>query len=88
MFHRVAGPWSFSREEVLKCVVQFVVCNDQSLVVADNTAFRNCLVAMRPNATKADIPSTHDISVYVHNEFIDFIKQLKVEIQVSSNSRS
>lgn len=29
MFHRVAGPRSFSREEVLKCVAQFVVCNDQ-----------------------------------------------------------
>ncbi|KAF8443722.1 hypothetical protein L210DRAFT_861964 [Boletus edulis BED1] len=88
MFYCVAGPRSFSREEVLKCVAQFVVCNDQSLAVADNAAFRNCLVAMWPNTTKADIPSTHDISVYVHNEFIDFIKQLKVEIQVSSNSRS
>lgn len=38
---------------------------------------------MRPNATKADIPSSHDISTFVHNEFVDFIKQLKEEIQVS-----
>lgn len=38
---------------------------------------------MRPNATKADVPSSHDITTYIHNEFVSFIKQLKVEIQVS-----
>ncbi|KAG1722758.1 hypothetical protein EDB19DRAFT_1645626 [Suillus lakei] len=50
----------------------------QSLVVADKPAFRNCLVAMRPNTILADIPLTHDVSAYIHNTFIEFIKGLKV----------
>ncbi|KAG9310553.1 hypothetical protein JVU11DRAFT_9102 [Chiua virens] len=87
MFQCAPGPCSFSREDVLRRVAQFIVCDDQSLAVADKAAFRNCLVAMQPNATKADIPSTHDVSTFVHNEFINFIKQLKVEIQLPSTGR-
>ncbi|KAG2752566.1 hypothetical protein P692DRAFT_20725987 [Suillus brevipes Sb2] len=68
----------YSREDVLRTVAEFVVCDDQSLVVADKPAFRNCLVAMRPNAILADIPSTHDVSAYIHNAFIEFFKDLKV----------
>ncbi|KAI9567029.1 hypothetical protein HD554DRAFT_2024527, partial [Boletus coccyginus] len=42
----------------------------------------NCLVAVQPNTTKADLPSTHNISTFIHNEFVEFIKHLKAEIQV------
>ncbi|KAF9231503.1 hypothetical protein BU15DRAFT_56036, partial [Melanogaster broomeanus] len=42
----------------------------------------NCLVAMRPNTSKADLPSTHDISTYIHNSFIEFLSTLKTRIQV------
>lgn len=37
---------------------------------------------MRPNATKADLPSTHDIRTFIHNEFHGFMKQLKADVQV------
>ena len=33
--------------------------------------------------TKNDLPSTHDMSVYIHNQFIDQLKLLKSEITVS-----
>jgi hypothetical protein len=55
----------------------------QSLAVANKATFRNCLVAMRPAAMKADIPSTHDITTYIHNAFLDFFVQLKSDIQVN-----
>ena len=54
--------------------------------MADKPAFRNCLVAMRPNAILADIPSTHDVSAYIHNAFIEFFKDLKVQMQVSTST--
>lgn len=53
------------------------------MAVADKALFRNCLVAMRPKTTKNDIPSSHDVSVYLHNHFIDQLKLLKSEIMVS-----
>ncbi|KAG2065558.1 hypothetical protein BDR04DRAFT_1032455, partial [Suillus decipiens] len=67
---------------VLHAVAEFVVCDDQSLAVADKVTFRNCLVAMRPSSTKLDLPSTHDVMTYVHNSFIDFFSKLKSDIQV------
>jgi hypothetical protein len=56
----------------------------QSLAVADKDLFRNCLVTMRPKTTKNDLPSTHDVSVYIHNRFVDQLKLLKKEISVST----
>lgn len=58
----------------------------QSLLVANKATFRNCLVAMRPKSTTADLPSTHDISTYIHNAFIKFLDELKGQIQVSNTS--
>ncbi|KAG1748009.1 uncharacterized protein EDB91DRAFT_1048347 [Suillus paluster] len=72
----------FSRDSVLHAVVEFVVCDDQSLVLANNTTFRNCLVAMHPAATVADLPSTHNVTTYIHNSFIKLIKDIKAEMQV------
>ncbi len=54
----------------------------KSLAVAKKTHFRNCLVSMRPNAVNEDLPTTHDIMTYVHNEFISFMQRLKVKIKV------
>ncbi|KAG1855667.1 hypothetical protein DFJ58DRAFT_639966, partial [Suillus subalutaceus] len=56
-------------------------CQTKSLAVANKATFRNCLVAMRPSATKTDIPSMHDITVFIHNSFLDFFSQIKSEIQ-------
>ncbi|KAG6814853.1 hypothetical protein H0H87_007008, partial [Tephrocybe sp. NHM501043] len=35
---------------------------------------------MRPKATKADLPSTHDVKVHIHNEFVRWLKELKADI--------
>ncbi|KAF9228571.1 hypothetical protein BS17DRAFT_654140, partial [Gyrodon lividus] len=74
-------PKEFARENVLKAVAEFVVCDDQSLAVANKPTFRNCLVAMRTNTSKADLPSTHDISTYIHNSFVEFLSTIKTRIQ-------
>ncbi|KAG1751562.1 uncharacterized protein EDB91DRAFT_1045528, partial [Suillus paluster] len=49
----------------------------------NKATFRNCLVAMQPAAMKANIPSAHDITTYIHNAFLDFFVQLKSDIQVN-----
>ncbi|KIM59139.1 hypothetical protein SCLCIDRAFT_27578 [Scleroderma citrinum Foug A] len=67
---------------MLKSVAEFIVCGDQPLSMVDKAVFQNCLVAIWPKATKADIPSTHDIYMYIHNTFGEFIKELRSEIQV------
>jgi len=55
----------------------------KSLAVANNVMFRNCLVTMQPTVTKADLPTTHDITTYIHNAFATFLQDLKTELQVS-----
>jgi len=48
----------------------------QAFAVANNKLFRNCLVSMRPKTKTADIPSSHDVGVYVHNKCVRWLKQL------------
>jgi len=57
----------------------------QSLALASNMAFRNCLVAMRPRSTIKDLPSTHDVVVYIHNQFSRHLNSLKASILVRMN---
>jgi hypothetical protein len=59
---------------------------DKALALAEKPVFRNCLVAMRPKTTRKDLPSRHDIEVYIHNEFVDWLKTLKREIMVSNKT--
>ncbi|KAG2083562.1 uncharacterized protein F5147DRAFT_589923, partial [Suillus discolor] len=73
----------FSKDSMLHTVVEFIVCDDQSLAVANKTTFRNCLVAMHPASTTAELPSTHNITTYIRNAFIKLIKGTKANIQVS-----
>jgi hypothetical protein len=54
----------------------------QSLAVASKATFRNCLVAMRPKTTKSDLPSTHDVTTYIHNEFVRLLEDFKTAITV------
>ncbi|KAN0124318.1 hypothetical protein V8E52_001967 [Russula decolorans] len=61
-------------------VAQFVACNDQALAVAKKPIFWNYLVVMRPKTTQKDLPSRHDIEVYIQNMFVDWLKMLKNEI--------
>ncbi|KAF8465456.1 hypothetical protein DFH94DRAFT_639749, partial [Russula ochroleuca] len=76
----------FMRQMVLHTVAQFVACDNQAFSVANNKLFRNCLVLMRPKTRSSDVLSSHDVGVYIHNECIKWLKQLKEEITVSSNA--
>ena len=60
----------------------------QPLVLADNLAFRNSLVVMRPKSTTADLPTSYDAKVYIHNQLVQHMKVLKEEIAVSNFSSS
>ncbi|KAM6502311.1 hypothetical protein JOM56_002288, partial [Amanita muscaria] len=76
-------PKGFTKENLLLSVTKFVACDNQSLAIADNAAFRNCLVAMCPKTLKSELPSAYDVSVCLHNEAVKWIKKLKAEIEVS-----
>jgi hypothetical protein len=76
------GPRQFTCKGALDAIAKHIVCNDQALALADDVTFRNCLVSMRPRATKADIPSTHDIMQYIHNEFVALLRCFKTDISV------
>jgi hypothetical protein len=73
---------SFTREGILEAVAKHIVCDDQSLALAEKQTFRNCLVAMRPRSTKDDLPSTHDVTVFIHNRFVALITKLNNQIRV------
>jgi len=60
----------------------------QPLALADNPAFRNALVAMRPKATTSDLPSTYDAKVYLHNQFVKRIQKLKEDKIATSSAQS
>lgn len=55
----------------------------QALTLPGKGVFRNCLVSMCPQATCNDVPSTHDVTTYIHNEFVKFMQELKQSIMVS-----
>ena len=54
-----------------------------TLAVTNKAVFCNCLVAMRPKAITLDLPSTHDVTKYIHNECIKWLTELKDKIHVS-----
>lgn len=57
--------------------------DSKALAVVEKSVFRNCLTAMRPNTTRKDLPSKHDLGVYIHNQFAAWLKKLKNDILVS-----
>jgi hypothetical protein len=42
---------------------------------------------MRPKSTTHDLPSSYDVKVHIHNEFVKYMKGLKEEIRVSNFAR-
>ncbi len=55
----------------------------QALALADNVAFRNVLVSMRPRSTRSDLPSSYDVKVHIHNQFVRHMQEMKEAIRVS-----
>ena len=55
----------------------------QAFEVANKPSFRNCLLSMRPQTVKADLPSDHDVRVCLQNQFVEYMNQLKSTIVVS-----
>ncbi|KAG6904054.1 hypothetical protein DXG01_012929, partial [Tephrocybe rancida] len=79
-FEKLEGPREFTREGVLESVSKLITVDDQSLLLADKPLFRNVLISMRPKATKADLPSTYDVKVFLHNKYVEWLKQLQSDI--------
>lgn len=93
---------AFTRDGILHTVAQFVACDDQvselhsitaythlgnkAFAVASNKLFRNCLVSMRPKTKLSELPSSHDIGVYIHNKCAKWLTQLQKDITVSKSS--
>jgi hypothetical protein len=50
----------------------------------NKATFRNCLVSMRPQATKLDLPTTYNVATHIHNEFVRHLNTLKLEISVGT----
>lgn len=95
LFYKVKGPQEFSWEGVLHAVAIFVGCNQVSsscslwdvflltfffLLVSDT--FWDMLVSMWPQATNYDLPSTHKVVDYIHNQFVKQLEELKAQITV------
>ncbi|KAJ3714781.1 hypothetical protein C8R42DRAFT_551351, partial [Lentinula raphanica] len=74
------GPEKFSKALALEHVTKFVVCTDQPFHTAGNLFFRNSLVAMRPFTKSKELPSVHQVTDYLHNEFVRTMKEKKAEI--------
>ncbi|KAF8868813.1 hypothetical protein BD779DRAFT_1459073 [Infundibulicybe gibba] len=75
-------PQEFTRKGILESVAKFIACDDQSLAVASKATFRNCLVAMRPGATSVDLPSSYEVTTYMHEQFVQHLANLKADILV------
>jgi hypothetical protein len=77
---------------MIRCVVKncwWIVADvdQQALAIAGKVMFCNCLVAMRPKAGSVDLPTTHDVTVYIHNKFVKWLRKLKDDITVSNLTR-
>ena len=99
MFGKGSLPKEFTRDGILHAVAQFIICDDQvsantfrrvvvlmmfkSLAMADKATFQNCLVSMRMKTITKELPSTHNVWVYVHNKFVEHLRSLKKAFMVS-----
>jgi hypothetical protein len=72
----------FTCDRALVAIAKFIACDDQALAVVEKPVFCNCLIAMWPKTSQNDLPSTHDLVVYIHNQFVAWMKKLKEMIQV------
>ena len=52
------------------------------MAVTDKMTFWNCLVAMRLKTQPKELLSTHDVLLYVHNQFVKHLEELKVVFKV------
>jgi len=43
---------------------------------------------MRPKSTTSDLPTSYNVKVHVHNEFVGHMKKLKLDIVVSLKAHS
>ncbi|KAG6912062.1 hypothetical protein DXG01_001096, partial [Tephrocybe rancida] len=74
-------PVEFTRERVLENVAKHTAIDNQALMLADKITFCNCLTAMRPQTKLIDLPTAHDVGVYLHNAFVSEMNKLKAAIE-------
>ncbi len=53
----------------------------QALSIADDITFSNCLVAMRPQTKKKELPTRTTVKNNINNKFVDYIEELRADIQ-------
>jgi hypothetical protein len=52
-------------------------------MTADKITFQNILLSAKPDLQKNDLPSSYDVLQFIKSSFIDHMKKLKSEIEVS-----
>ncbi|KAF8332545.1 hypothetical protein F5887DRAFT_894306 [Amanita rubescens] len=79
----VKAPNKFSKDAILHAVAQLIACDDQALAFVGKAVFRNCLITMQPKTRTKELPSPHDVIVYLQNAYIKFMDQIRTAFQVS-----
>ncbi|TFK82991.1 hypothetical protein K466DRAFT_452360, partial [Polyporus arcularius HHB13444] len=69
-------PTAFSPDAILRHVTILIVTSDQPLVMADDVAFRNCLVIMRPKTRKSELPTRTTVRTRITNEFVTYLDRV------------
>ena len=59
-----------------------------SLSMANKAIFWNCSVVMRAKTTTKELPSTHDVWVYIYNKFVKHLESLMKAFKISREQRS
>ncbi|KAF8152416.1 hypothetical protein B0H34DRAFT_663562, partial [Crassisporium funariophilum] len=86
VFKTTTGPLKFTREGTLHAVVALTATNNQVIASFQQlliTHFCNVLISIKPKSTLLDLPNTHSVKVYLHNEFVRHMRDLKAQITVS-----
>ena len=69
----------------LKTWLKCIECIEpiKSIAMANKALFHDCLVSMRPKSITKDILSTHNVTTYIHNQFVEQLEESKGDILVS-----
>ena len=78
-------PEVFTKDTIMRSIMQFVACDNQALDIANNVYFWNCLVTMRPKTMSSELALAHKIGTYIHSECIDRLTQLKKDITIRTD---
>ncbi|PIL25949.1 hypothetical protein GSI_11703 [Ganoderma sinense ZZ0214-1] len=84
----VKRPQEFTPEALLQSITVLIVTGNHAMALANEVAFRNVLITMRPTTRSSELPIRSLVRTKITNEFVDFLNGLRDNISCAPGAVS